>query len=208
MLDESSVMALSLKCPNCEAYLPTNDSGPSATNRFSPSSGVAILAHYKNEGGFQPNLDILPAVTEEAYLANHPEARPARAFLVMCSEGDVNGIVDLLETVHGDEEAGIDLASVIQYQDPLSDMKSGLHLAVEQGQVEVALLLLWLCSTIANESFPEAARRMAETSGVGRLPIGPDGDIRKLKDSGGLTAERLALQLRGPWLEYLDKGLF
>lgn len=208
MLDDSSAMALSLKCPNCQAYLSTNDAGSSTINPFSSSPGAAILVRYKNEGGFQPDLDILPSIIEEAYLTNHPEARPARAFLSMCSEGDADGIVELLATVDGDEEAGLDLASVIKYQDPLSGMKSALHLAVEQGQVEVALLLLWLSSAIPSESFPDAARRVAESAGVGRLPVDSDEeDIRRLKDSNGLTPEHLARRLQGPWVGYLDAGL-
>lgn len=195
---------MSLKCPNCETYLPSNDVGPSATSPLSPSPEAAILAQYKNEGGFQPDLDILPAITEEAYLDSHPEARPARAFQTMCSEGDVDGIVELLAAVDGDNESVI---SVVQYQDPLSGMKSGLHMAIEQGQVEVTLLLLWLSSTVPSDSFPEPARRVAEASGVGRIPVGPDQDIRVLKDSTGQTAKDVARRLEGPWLGYLDGGL-
>jgi hypothetical protein len=171
---------------------------------LSPSPGAVILAQYKNEGGFQPDLDILPAITEEAYLDSHPEARPARAFQSMCSEGDVDGIVELLAAVGGNNESVI---SVIQYQDPISGMKSGLHMAIEQGQVEVALLLLWLSSTVPSDSFPEPARRVAEASGVGRMPVSPDQDIRVLKDSTGQTAKDVARRLEGPWLVYLDGGL-
>lgn len=171
--------------------------------------GVPILVRYRNEGGFQADLDILPAIAEEAYLIDHPETRVARAFLSMCSEGDVNGIVELLAAVDGDEEAGLDIASVVRYQDPLSGMKSGLHLAVEQRQVEVALLLLWLCSATPTESFPAAARQVAESADVGRLSVGSnEEDIRRLKDCSGLTPEHLARRLQGTWAEYLDMGLF
>jgi hypothetical protein len=47
----------------------------------SPGPKPHILARYHNEGGVQENLDILPLVTEEAYLEANPAARPARAFM-------------------------------------------------------------------------------------------------------------------------------
>jgi hypothetical protein len=162
------------------------------------------LAQYTNEGGFQKDLDIMPSITEEAYLESHPEARPARAMHIMCSEGDAEGIVELLRDAS--DEVG-DMASFVRYQDPLSEMKSGLHLAVEKKQEETVWLLLWLCSTIPTESFPEPARRAAEAMGVGRLGVGADGDIRSLRDTQGRTAEDVARQ-SGSWAALLDAGLF
>ncbi|KAI9167309.1 putative phospholipase C20G8.02 [Paramyrothecium foliicola] len=188
-LDESSSVAVSLKCPSCDQYLPRNEAGPSTTNQFlHTTSGASILTRYTNEGGTEENLDILPSVTEEAYLQNNPEARPARALHVMCSEGDVGGIVVLLHDAGGE---GADVGALIRYQDPLANMKSGLHLAIESGQEEVAWLLLWLSSTVPDEVFPQPAVQAAQSMGVGRLNVGVDADIRSLKDTCALATIRI-----------------
>ncbi|CAM1500865.1 Fc.00g100270.m01.CDS01 [Cosmosporella sp. VM-42] len=205
LLDESSEVAISLKCPNCKSYLPVNQDGPSSTNVFLPTpAGSAILARYVNEGGVQENLDILPSITEEAYLETHPEARPARALHVMCSEGDVGGIVELLRDASDEIE---DLGSFICYQDPLAEMKSGLHLAIEKMQEETVWLLLWLSSTVPSEEFPGPARQAAESMGVGRLHVAPEGDIRGLQDAQGRRAKDIAQQLQGPWSAMLERGI-
>jgi hypothetical protein len=175
------------------------------TNPFlSTPAGTAILTTYTNEGGVQENLDILPSITEEAYLESHPEARPARALHVMCAEGDVGGIVELLRDASDDIE---DMASFVTYQDPLADMKSGLHLAIENKQEESLWLLLWLCSTIPDSSFPENARSVAEALGVGRLSVNSEKDIRGLRDSHGKTAADIAQQQQGQWDRILQTGL-
>ncbi|KAF4977731.1 hypothetical protein FZEAL_5779 [Fusarium zealandicum] len=205
LLDQSSDVALSLKCPNCSTQLPANDVGPSVTNQFlATPPGAAILTKYTNEGGVQENLDILPAITEEAYLESNPEARPARALHLMCAEGDLGGIVELLRDAS--DEIG-DLASFIKYQDPLADMKSGLHLAIEHSQEESLWLLLWLCSTVPDSAFPEAARSLAQALAVGRLSVPAEEDIRGLQDTQGRTAADLAQQLQGPWASILGTGL-
>ena len=205
-MDEASTVALSLKCPGCESHLPVNAAGPSSTNAFLQSaSDTPILARYSNEGGVQENLDILPSITEEAYIQNNPEARPARAFHVMCSEGDVAGIVELLRDVH--DEVG-DIESLVRYQDPLAEMKSGLHLAVESRQEDVVWLLLWLSSTMSSESFPPPARQVAESMGLGRLTVQSDADIRALRDGHGQTAEALAQQNQAAWSRLLEYGAF
>ncbi|KAF5674319.1 ring finger [Fusarium heterosporum] len=189
----------------CNTYLPVNNEGPSVTNQFlSTPQGTAILTRYTNEGGVQEGLDILPSITEEAYLETYPEARPARALHVMCAEGDVGGIVELLRDA-GDEVE--DMASLVAYQDPLADMKSGLHLAVENAQEESLWLLLWLCSTIPSPLFPENARAVAEAVGVGRLSVNNEKDIRGLRDSKGRTAADLAQQQQGQWESILQTGI-
>ena len=53
-----------------------------------------MRSRYHNEGGLQENLDIFPLIREEAYLSGNPSARPARAYLTMCSEGDITGIIE------------------------------------------------------------------------------------------------------------------
>lgn len=150
-----------------------------------------MLANYTSEGGIEEGLDLMPSITEEAYLASHPEARPARAFHVMCSEGDSEGILMMLSSLQEAEGIEHDLIELLSYQDPLSNNKSGLHLAVEHGKEEVVLLLVWLCSTVSSELFPPHARQMAEASGIGRLNIGAGQDVRNLQDADGLTAGQL-----------------
>lgn len=204
-MDESSAIALSLKCPSCNSYLPVNEAGPSTANPYLQTpSGTTILARYTNEGGVQDDVDLLPSITEEAYLESNPEARPARALQVMCSEGDVGGIVELLGEA---SDQASDLTSLVCYQDPLSSMKTGLHLAVENRQEEVLWLLLWLSSTLPNTAFPGPARHSAESMGIGRLSATSDGDVRGLRDAQGRTAEDLAQQLQEFWSPLLDTGV-
>jgi len=204
-MDEASAIALSLKCPSCNTHLPVNEAGPSTANSYLRTpSGVAILARYANEGGVQDDLDILPIITEEAYLESNPDTRPARALQVMCSEGDVAGMVELLQDAG--HQAG-QVQSLLHYQDPLSAMKTALHIAVESRQDEPLWLLLWLFSTLPNVAFPQAARQAAESMGVGRLSVGPEADLRLLRDAHGRTAGDVAQQLQGSWSALVEAGI-
>ena len=203
-MEEASDVSMSLKCPSCGTYLPSNEAGPSSSNQFRESGSAAILAKYSNEGGVQTGLNVMDSLTEEAYLQNNPEARPARALHVMCSEGDVGGIVELLQDVTSE---GADADGLIRYQDPLAGMKSGLHLAVEGQQEEVVWLLLWLSSRIPSDSFPPVARQAAEAMGLGRLNVDTDGDVRALRDSEGRTAEDVAQMNQGAWEALLETGV-
>ncbi|KAI0431704.1 hypothetical protein F5Y09DRAFT_182758 [Xylaria sp. FL1042] len=220
LLDQSSEVAISLKCPSCQSHLAENSAGPSVTNSFLQStSGVSVLTRYTNEGGVQEGLDILPAITEEAYLEANPQARPARAFHVMCSEGDVDGIVDLLRDIEqGDvgeggeeegeeEEPALPLAQLIRYQDPLANMKSGLHLAIEQEREEVVWLLLWLASPLRTDAFPGPLREIAQAMGLQRPVTPPSDDIRALKDDRGRAAETIAAEWEGPWVTLLQSNV-
>ncbi|KAI8625710.1 hypothetical protein F5Y19DRAFT_241715 [Xylariaceae sp. FL1651] len=210
LLDQSSDVAISLKCPACQSPLASNSAGPSVTNPFlQTTSGVSILTRYTNEGGVQENLDILPAITEEAYLEANPEARPARAFHVMCSEGDVGGIVDLLRDVdHGNgDEPALSSAQLIRYQDPLSNMKSGLHLAIDQGMEEIVWLLLWIASPLRTDTFPGPLREIAKAMGLERPATLPSDDIRALVDDRGRTAEAIAAEREGPWTTLLQANV-
>lgn len=209
LLDQSPEVAISLKCPACQGQITSNTAGSSATNQFvlHATSGVSIKTRYINEGGIQDGFDILPSITEEAYLAANPQARPARAFQVMCSEGDVEGIVDLLRGTEQDdgEEPSMPINQLIRYQDPLADNKSGLHLAVEKGQQEVVWLLLWIASPLPTAVFPEAAVMAAQALGIQRPNTTHQDDIRDLQDSGGRTAETLATA--GIWHDIVNAGL-
>ncbi|OAA35030.1 Zinc finger, RING/FYVE/PHD-type [Metarhizium rileyi] len=204
LMDEASSVASSLKCPSCEAYLPRGEAGASSTNQDRELPVAAILAQYSNEGGVQKDLDIMDALAEEAYVQNHPEARPARAFHLMCAEGDVAGIVDLLRDASSE---GADVGSIIRYQDPLAGMKSALHLAVENQQEEIVWTLLWLSSALATDAFPPLVRQTAEGVGLGRLDVSADEDIRGRRDSQGRVAGTIAQQNPGALSALLDGGV-
>ncbi|KAI1081328.1 hypothetical protein F5B20DRAFT_60870 [Whalleya microplaca] len=210
LLDQASELAISLKCPSCDAQIAANMAGPSVTNPFLPaSSGAAILTKYTNEGGVQENFDFLPALTEEAYLDANPEARPARAYHVLCSEGDVGGIVELLrDAEQGDaEEPRMNAAQLIRYQDPLANAKSGLHLAVEKGREEVVWLLLWIASTLPADAFPAEAMQAADAMGLQRPSELSSEDIRALTDDQGRTAEAVAAQMGHAWAAMVERGV-
>ncbi|KAF6821773.1 hypothetical protein CMUS01_11352 [Colletotrichum musicola] len=209
LLDNSADIAISLSCPSCQKYLPTNQQGPSVTNPFLPTPpGAAILTRYVNEGGLQDALDILPNITEEAYLAAHPEARPARAYHLMCSEGDIQGVVELLRDAN--EELSGDVArlgQLIRYQDPLAGAKSALHVAVEKCQEEVVWLLLWIASPVPTDLFPDSARQVADALQIVRLTNDNAEDIRALRTDAGQTAEDVAKSMPARWTALIGAGI-
>lgn len=177
-----------------------NQEGPSTTNPFlAVAPGSAIPTRYVNEGGIQDNLDILPTITEEAYLVAHPEARPARAYHVMCTEGDLDGIVELLRDLN-DEFNGdtVQLGHVLRYRDPLAGGISALHLAVQHDHEEIAWLLLWLVSSLDTSVFPDHARHVAASWQIQRLDTAGD-DIRALRTDAGLSAGDIARSKGGRW---------
>ncbi|KAI5923082.1 hypothetical protein F4810DRAFT_710843 [Camillea tinctor] len=212
LLDQSLQVSMSLQCPSCGAQLAANAPGPSATNPFFPvSSGSCIPTRYTNEGGVQENFDLLPALTEEAYLEANPEARRARAFHVMCSEGDVGPIIDLLAEADLPSDDGLPTmsrAKLLRYQDPLAHMRSALHVAVEAAQEQVLWLLLWMASPLRTAAFPESARQTAAAIGLQRPETGAlHDDIRALADETGRTAEALAAEKGGPWAAVVQAGV-
>ncbi|KAH8671152.1 hypothetical protein BX600DRAFT_434275 [Xylariales sp. PMI_506] len=212
LMDQAAEVGISLSCPSCKTQLATNQAGPSVTNPFlHATSGASILARYHNEGGLQEGYDILPEITEEAYLAANPEARPARAFHVMCSEGDVEGILEVLKDAEQPSEEGDDpklgALKLLRYQDPLGGSKSGVHLAIEKGQEEVVWLLLWLASPLPAHAFPEAAVNTAAAMGINRPTTVRAEDIRLLQDDGGRTAEAVAAEMDGLWRAMINAGV-
>jgi len=160
-----------------------------------------VLCNLLNEGGLQEGLDILPLLAEESYLRAYPEERKARAFLEFCREGDSQAVFDLLDDDGEEDEddgAGksvpMDIADVLQYQDPLGSLYSGLHTAVISGKVEVIWLLLLIASGLEMHRFPPQVVQAAEQLGADRL-FGVHSellDIRTLKDADGQTAAMLA----------------
>jgi len=209
LLDESPQVALSLACPACDNSIVSTSPGPSATNSvlLAGSPYPHVLARYHNEGGIQENLDILPLITEEAYLEANPAARPARAFMTMCAEGDVSGIIELLKDIdENEDEESMSLAEILRFQDPLTSMKTGLHVAIERMQQEAVWLLLWLASGLNTQVFPEEVSQAAEAMGASRDTAGGI-DIRSLRDEQERTAEDAAGSMGNSWAGLLGAGV-
>jgi len=194
-------------CPSCARDIASGAAG----------GAQQVLCSYRNEGGFQTDLDILPLLTEESYLKAYPEDRKARAFLEFCREGDYKAIVDMLmdDNVSEDDEdadedvqmgstdnpareVGID--KLLRYQDPIGNMQSGLHAAVQAQSREVAWLLLLLASNLNLLEFPAQVFQEAEALGIMRGLTEDKVDIRSLRDADGKTAEDLAAEIGGVWI--------
>ncbi|KAK4665526.1 hypothetical protein QC763_402330 [Podospora pseudopauciseta] len=212
LLDLSSTVALTLSCPSCTTYLPSNpptgsgSASGSSTNPFLPTSQAAqILTTYTNEGGVQENLNILPHLTEEAYLSANPQFRPAKALHTLASEGDTAGILELLADVDADEDITLSLPQLLCWQDPLNESKTAMHLALENEQEEVFWLLLWLESGVHTSVFPEQVMQSCEGVGLPRRGTVPqEEDVRFIKDGKGRTAGDLCRELGGAWGSYAE----
>lgn len=205
-LDQASHIALNLTCPSCDAHLVANTTGPSVTNPIFHTSQAqpAILCRYESDGGVEENYNILPTLTEEAYLESHPDERRPRAFLTMCGEGDVLGAVELLKDAAAE---GQDVRAIVLYRDSLVNGKSALHLAVEKGQEEAVWLLLYLGSPkLSLDSFPQEALAAAQSMGIDRMPPGGQ-DIASLRDEAGASAEDYAREMAGVWDRLVAAGV-
>ncbi|CZR60505.1 uncharacterized protein PAC_10401 [Phialocephala subalpina] len=223
LLDESPQIALDLACPACQNSIVSTTPGPSSTNRLLPQSSPQpfILSRYHNEGGIQENLDILPLITEEAYLEANPSKRPARAFMIMCAEGDVTGIVELLKNLQEDgmdeddeeeeEEDGEKMkpGEVVRWQDPLDGGKTGLHVALEKGQEEAVWLLLWLGSGIETGVFPQEVVHAAETMEAERNlgEAGKGEDVRGIRDEAERTPGDVVRNMGSAWAGLVAAGI-
>lgn len=130
----------------------------------------------------------------------------ADSILSVCAEGDVVGIVELLQAIEEDSDDGdMSPAEILRYQDPLDGMKTGLHIAIEKSQQEAAWALLWLASDIPTSAFPEEVTRDAQVMSSGRQTTqGPD--IRGLRTSSGKSAADLAEGMGGTWAALLGAG--
>lgn len=188
-MDEASSVVQSLRCPSCDGSVGESSSGASGS---SSNSVPEIYAEYLNEGGLQSKLPLWASLKEEAYVQEHPEVLPARAFSVMCAEGDIDGLIELL--IHADSEVA-DVGSIIRYQDPLANMTTGLHLAVEGGHEGAIWLLLWLSSTLTEHQFPSQVLETASAMGLGRLNTTASQDVRRLQNATGQTAAFIAGEL-------------
>lgn len=166
-----------------------------------------ILTRYLNEGGLQENLDILPLITEEAYLDANPAARPARALMTLCEEGDIGGIIELLKAIEEDPDEGdMSPSELLRFQDPLDGGKSALHVAIEKNQVEVVWLLLWLTSGVPTQAFPREFQQAAASMEVGR-ETSEGTDIRGIQDENHRTGNEVARGMGGLWVTLLQAGI-
>ena len=150
---------------------------------------------------------------EEAYLEANPSARPARAFLTFCAEGDVLSIVEMMqdllsEAESEDTEEAMKPAVLLRYQDPLNGQKGAMHLAIENKQIEVVWLLLWIASELPDHAFPANVRAQAGAWGATRNMVGPGPDVRGLRDERGLDAQGLANVVGYPWMDFVNAGFF
>jgi hypothetical protein len=102
------------------------------------------------------------------------------------------------------KELGID--KLLRYQDPIGDMQSGLHAAVQAQSREVAWLLLLLASNLDLMEFPPLVFQEAEAMGIMRGLTEDKVDIRSLKDANGKTAEDLAAAIGGVWVGWTGNG--
>ena len=197
------------QCPNCDKDLATT----------SPNGTQQLLCNLHNEGGFQQNLDILPLLGEESYLKAYPEERKCRAFLEFCREGDIKAVIGLIQDDDEDDSEDEDEMQddtqpskrigpdeLLRYQDPIGDMQSGLHAAVQAGSREVAWLLLLLASNLDLLQFPPEVFQEAESLGIMRGITEGKTDIRSLKDSDGKSAEDLAKEIGGVWVGWPGTG--
>ena len=191
------------ECPKC---------GKDLISRTSTGE-QQLLCNLKNEGGLQERLDILPILAEESYLKAYPEERKCRAFLEFCGEGDVEAIVELLHAGAKDEENEEDAEAtterdvdVLRYQDQIGSLGSGLHVAIENNQPQVAWLLLYLASSMDINQFPEEVLQAAQSLGLRRESQSSKTDIRSLRDAEGGTAEQRAARTGGAWDEWVGCG--
>ncbi|KAL9616439.1 MAG: hypothetical protein Q9160_008691 [Pyrenula sp. 1 TL-2023] len=166
-----------------------------------------VLCTVRNDGGTQKNFDILPTAVEEAYLKCYPEERRGFAFLEFCKEGDVDAIIHLLEDEE-DEDAEEGQVDILRYQESVhSTGMSGLHLAIVNGRVEVAWLLLFLGSKLDSKEFPDIVLREVQNHGLSENSRRSEPDIRSLRNEEGQTALDVAKTQDDPcWSELKDKG--
>ncbi|GAB7360477.1 hypothetical protein MBLNU230_g8428t1 [Neophaeotheca triangularis] len=215
------------KCPSCSANITSTPSATASSSSSTPSQEPKqqVLVTLHNEGGVQENLDILPILTEEAYLRAYPEERRSRAFLEFCREGDHRAVIDVLTRPQGDEdeddddEGDVDMSSpntlvnskspdqILRYQDPLAHGQSGLHAAAANGHREVAWLLLLLASEVPEMEFPALVFQEAAALGVMRESQEGKADIRGLRDEFGRSAEDVARESGSAvWQGWIGSG--
>lgn len=117
---------------------------------------------------------------------------------------DDDGDEEMGDADQPDKEVGID--KMLRYQDPIGEMQSGLHAAVQAQSREVAWLLLLLASNLDLLEFPAEVFQEAESLGIMRGLTEDKVDIRSLRDADGKTAEDLAKEIGGVWVGWTGNG--
>lgn len=186
LLDLSAQVASTLSCPNCSSPL-------------SSPGQPGLQALYSSEGGQSEPVDLLLILQEEAHLASHPEERPARALHTMVSEGDVEGVVELV--LRDAEER----SALLGYRDPLAGGRNALHVAVEHGKPDAVWLLLWAGSGLPSDNFSLEMRQTMGAIGLDRAGGGED--LRFVRDAEGRTPGDYAAA-SGQWDDLINGGAF
>ncbi|KAK3937928.1 hypothetical protein QBC46DRAFT_391469 [Diplogelasinospora grovesii] len=216
LLDVAPQVTTSMHCPACDTSLASGHAGSSS----SASSGQTILTNYASEDGVQQDYDILSVLREEAYFAQHPEDRSAKALHIMSAEGDVAGIMDVLMTEAEDAEELYQAAPVQRlttWRDPLNGGQTALHVAIVNRQEDVFWLLLWVATPgVPETAFPaEIARRANSQVILSRMKTVYSGqidqggmDVRFVRDDNGRTPGDLCREVGSPFSDFAQSAVF
>lgn len=189
------------QCPHCSKDI-------SSLNNHGQQQ---VLCTVRNEGGEQPNFDILPTATEEAYLRAYPEERRGHAFLEFCREGDIDAMLHLIKDdsevdADADEQ---DHQDILRYQGTFEGIEgSALHVAIRYQREEVAWLLLAMASNLDWSQFPAPVLQAMESLGLSKDDRKASPDVRTLKDDKGRTPLALAQEIGGQWSGWIADGRF
>ncbi len=190
------------QCPSCQKDI----------SSLSNAGQQQVLCVVRNEGGVQPNFDILPRATEEAYLRTYPEERRGYAFLEFCREGDVDALLHLIKDEQDDdeeEELQDQEDDILRYKGTFEGIDgSALHVAIRYQQEEVAWLLLAMASTLDWSKFPRPVLQAMESLGLSKDDRKATPDIRTLTDSESRTPLALAQSVGGRWTGWITDGRF
>ncbi|CAK7219645.1 hypothetical protein SCUCBS95973_003888 [Sporothrix curviconia] len=239
LFEDAAAVATSRTCPSCGRPI-ASSSQAGASSSSAAAAGpetFQILTRYVNESGLQVGYDIYSDIAEEAYYATYPQLLRARPFLAMCSEGHIDGVIELCREADGagDEEEGggddemddgddadaddaddnsapavpqVRSAALLRHQDPLSQMATGLHVAIANDQIHMAYLLLYLASRLPLDQFPPELLQFAAQIERPEKDIVENVDIRSLQTVQGETAEAFAQRRGGIWAQMAQRGVF
>lgn len=127
--------------------------------------------------------------------------------MTLCAEGDIGGIIELIQAIEEDSDEGdLSPSELLRFEDPLDGGKCALHVAVEKSQMEVVWLLLWLASAVPTQAFPREFQEAASSMSVGR-ETAEGVDIRGLRDENHRTANEIARGLGNPWTALVQAGV-
>ncbi|CAK7567515.1 MAG: hypothetical protein SEPTF4163_005480 [Sporothrix epigloea] len=223
LFENAVAVVNSRTCPSCGQSIAL--SRPTAAGSSSSAAAVGpepiqILTRYINESGLQEGYDIYSDIAEEAYYTTYPQLIRARPFLAMCSEGHVDGVIELCREADDAEcEDGCDdndtldvpqvrSAALLRHQDPLNGMVTGLHIAIANDQLNIAYLLLYLASRLPLDRFPPELIKFSAQIERPEQDIAEHIDIRSLQTAQGESAEVFARRQGGVWAQMAQRGDF